>query len=149
MVARRPAASFPSPKRGMLRLVLRRPSSKKHKAAERPHRDSVPYVPPEQVTDSKQLAELRVQAWCMSLLSLMQLTERALIRHLLKIGMLQIFACCPRCKSGKLSPLRKDKSRGYDQLIPPDCPGQPHPLQQHRSNRAVGSRQCVCLWFQG
>ena len=39
--------------------------------------------------------------------------------------------------------------RKRHQLIPPDCPGQPHPLQQHRSNRAVGSRQCVCLWFQG
>lgn len=115
MVAKRPGASFPSPKRGMLRLVLRRPASKKRKAAERPPRDSVSYVPPEQVIDSKQLAELRVQAWRASLLTLMQLTELALIKHLLKIGMLQNFACCPHCKCGKLSPLRKDKTRGYVQ----------------------------------
>ena len=98
----------------MLRLVLRRPASKKGKT-DRPHRDSVAYIPAEQVANSKQLAELRSQTWCTSLLTLAQLPERALIKHLLKIGMLQKFKCCPHCGRGGLSALRKDKSRGYVQ----------------------------------
>ena len=154
MVARRPGASFPSPKRGILRLVLRRPSSKKRKAAERPPRDSVSYVPQEQMTDSKQLAELRVQAWCASLLTLMQLTELALIRHLLKIGMLQNFSRCPHCKCGKLSPLRKDKGRGYVQRCRAKAcqkfvlPHSHHPVfVTSWGNSHIPLRQQVCVLF--
>ena len=39
--------------------------------------------------------------------------------------------------------------RTRPQVSPPGCTGQPCPLQQHPSGRAVGSRQCVWLWFQG
>lgn len=91
----------------MLRLVLRRPSAKKSKASKKPLRNSVAYVPEDQV------AELRAQTWCASLLTLAQMSEPALIKHLVSIGVLQTFVCCPHCGLGKLSALRKDKNRGY------------------------------------
>lgn len=112
---RKPAASsFPSPKRGMLRLILRRPAATKKKS-DRPPRDSVAYVPEDQQIDNKRFAEPRLQTWCTSFLKLSQQSELGLIKDLLNAGVLKKFACCPHCGHGKLSCRWKDHRRGYVQ----------------------------------
>ena len=88
-----------------------------------------------------------------STLRLTQACRRKIVSSALRNGCSNL-RCVSRSKHHRCSWINtlQDISttpRKRHQLIPPDCPGQPHPLQQHRSNRAVGSRQCVCLWFQG
>ena len=110
MVKRPAAHSFPSPKRGMLRLVLRRPAKKRES---KPARDSVPYVPKDQVVDQKLRAEHRAQNWCASLLSLAAMTDFVIIKHMQTIGILPHLKTCLYCGHGKLSKLFKQGNRGY------------------------------------
>lgn len=112
MVKRPAAHSFPSPKRGMLRLVLRRPAKKRES---KPARDSVPYVPKDQVVDQKLRAEHRAQNWCASLLSLAAMTDFVIIKHMQTIGILPHLKTCLHCGHGKLSKLFKQGDRGYVQ----------------------------------
>ena len=107
MVAKASMNSFPSPKRGMLRLVLRKPAAKRL-----PSPSSVPYVPEDQLMDSKYAAELRCQQWSMSLVELVGLSDVALIRHLQKMKILQKLRWCPHCKRGRLWPLKQHAGRG-------------------------------------
>ena len=101
--------SFPSPKRGVLRCVLRKPA----RSVKKPKRDDVPYVPVEQQLDRKSKAELRHQTWCCSLIDLVQWTERKLITFLLSVGVLWKFNVCPHCRAGKISKLFHRKDRGW------------------------------------
>ena len=103
--------SFPSPKKGSLRFMMRRPNAK----VKKPDRDTVAYVPQDQQVESRQLAEPRCQTWSTSLLRLSEQSERDLIRSLVKVRLLVKFASCPHCGHGKLSRLRKDPHRGYVQ----------------------------------
>ena len=101
--------SFPSPKRGVLRCVLRKPA----RSVKKPTRDDVPYVPVEQQLDRKSKAELRHQTWCCSLTDLVQWTERKLIAFLLSVGVLWKFKVCPHCRAGNISKLFHHKDRGW------------------------------------
>lgn len=103
--------SFPSPKKGSLRFMMRRPSAK----VKKPDRDTVAYVPQDQQIDNSRLAEPRCQTWSTSLLRLSEQSERDLIRSLVKVRLLAKFVTCPHCGHGKLSRLRKDPHRGYVQ----------------------------------
>ena len=106
--------SWPSPKRGKAR-ILRNFAKKVRKtlASIKKPPKNVPYVPPNQVKDSKTAARQARQMWCASVSSLARMTECQTITHLRGIKLLPPEKrTCPFCAKGRLGKLTKIAGRG-------------------------------------
>jgi hypothetical protein len=114
--------SFPSPKKGKSRLLIRLTSMKRKtmkrksqgKAAHRKPPKNVPYVPEDQMKDDKSKAEKRNQVWSATSASLARMTDKQTISHLQGVGILPTWTACPFCKGG-LSKLRYSSEHGWRQ----------------------------------